>query len=207
MRANSIALREWPRPRRSLRSRRRFPAITRAQEIRFRSRGAVSSRPAIAGRGDRPKGGGRGAGNNESLSTKVERRVRRPLHHPALASQAPDGPPPPLSRGRKKIQSRSRGAVFDSHPSYEHAKKLRRKSRPSSDRSGSGGPDPSRSGAARKNGKERKERKQNAERRNPTSALARCGARPAGRARLPAFHCGSRQGDYSSPRLSTGHAS
>jgi hypothetical protein len=31
---------------------------------------------------------------------------------------------------------------------------------------------------------------------------ARCGARPAGRARLPAFHCGSRQGDFRRPRLS-----
>ena len=40
-----------------------------------------------------------------------------------------------------------------------------------------------------------------------SSALARCGARPAGRARLPAFHCGSRQGDCSSPRLSLSQAS
>jgi hypothetical protein len=31
---------------------------------------------------------------------------------------------------------------------------------------------------------------------------ARCGARPTGRARLPAFHCGSRQGDFRRPRLS-----
>ena len=53
-------------------------------------------RPAKAGRGDRPKGGGRGAGLAEFLSTKVKRRVERPLHH------ASHGPPPPLSRGRKK---------------------------------------------------------------------------------------------------------
>ena len=42
---------------------------------------------------------------------------------------------------------------------------------------------------------ERKERKQNAERRNLAAALARRGARPAGRARLSAFHCGSCQGE------------
>jgi hypothetical protein len=50
-------------------------------------------------------------------------------------------------------------------------------------------------------------RKQNAERRNLAAALARRGARPAGRARLSAFHCGSRQGDCSSPRRNPGQAS
>jgi hypothetical protein len=74
-------------------------------------------------------------------------------------------------------------------------------------------------GTREKNGKE--ERRQNAERRNfsPTSALAR-GAAPTfilprlrgrtkeGAARLPAFHCGSDQGDSRRPRLSaSGHAS
>jgi hypothetical protein len=57
-----------------------------------------SSCPAIEGKGDRPSAersdGGRGAGRDETLSTKAKRRVRRPLHH------ASRGPPPPLSRGR-----------------------------------------------------------------------------------------------------------
>ncbi len=79
--------------------------------------------------------------------------------------------------------------------------------RPLSDDSGSGRPEPSRSGAARQESQERKERKQNAERRNLAAALARRGARPAGRARLPAFHCGSCQGDCPSPRRSSSHAS
>jgi hypothetical protein len=39
-----------------------------------------------------------------------------------------------------------------------------------------------------------------------SSALVRCGARPAGRARLPAFHCGSCQGDCSSPRRNPGQS-
>jgi len=57
-----------------------------------------SSWPAIAGKGDHPSAersdGGRGAGRDETLSTKAKRRVRRPLHH------ASRGPPPPLSQGR-----------------------------------------------------------------------------------------------------------
>ena len=52
------------------------------------------SRPAIAGRGDRTKCGGRGAGFNDCSDPTTKRRVRSPLHH------APRGPPPPLSRGR-----------------------------------------------------------------------------------------------------------
>jgi hypothetical protein len=50
--------------------------------------------PAKAGKGDHPKGGGRGVELNDTLSTTAKRRVRRPLHH------ASHGPPPPLSRGR-----------------------------------------------------------------------------------------------------------
>jgi hypothetical protein len=41
---------------------------------------------------------------------------------------------------------------------------------------------------------------------SPTSALS-CGARPAGRARLPAFHCGSCQGDVGPQGSASGHAS
>jgi len=52
------------------------------------------SRPATAGRGDRTKCGGRGAGIDDPLATTTKRRVRRPLHH------ATRGPPPPLSWGR-----------------------------------------------------------------------------------------------------------
>ncbi len=84
-------------------------------------------------------------------------------------------------------------------------------SRPLSDDPGSGGPEPSRSGAARKpKTKERPNERKGS--RTPkgaslSSALARRGARPAGRARLPAFHCGSCQGDCSSPRRSSSHAS
>jgi len=57
---------------------------------------AKLSSPATAGEGDRAKRGGRGAGLDETLATKVNRRVPRPLHHPSLAA---DGPPPPLRGG------------------------------------------------------------------------------------------------------------
>src|SRR6185437_7586979 len=56
---------------------------------------------------------------------------------------------------------------------------------------------------ARTNGrKEKTARKQNADRRVVKSCTCRRSAHPAGRARLSAFHCGSRQGDSWSPRLS-----
>ncbi len=59
-------------------------------------------------------------------------------------------------------------------------------------------------GRARHGRKERKRKKgsRTPKGANAATALARCGARPAGRARLPAFHCGSCQGDSWSPRLS-----
>ena len=60
---------------------------------------AKLSSPATAGEGDRAKRGGRGAGVDETLATKVNRRIPRPLHHPPLASLAADGPPPPLRGG------------------------------------------------------------------------------------------------------------
>ena len=92
---------------------------------------------------------------------------------------------------------------FCSHPSYEQATpKNLAASQPSSDQPGSGVPNSSRSGTAHERTNGRRKRKQNAERRVVTAAPAGCGARPAGRARLPAFHCGSRQGDSWSPRLS-----
>ena len=69
-----------------------------------------SSWPAIAGKGDHPSAersdGGRGAGRDETLSTKAKRRVRRPLHH------ASRGPPPPLSQGRTTQFPFSRCAFF-----------------------------------------------------------------------------------------------
>jgi hypothetical protein len=108
--------------------------------------------------------------------------------------------------GNDDMESRSRDAFFDSHPSYEQAipKNLAAKN-PTFVRSiqqWRAGSITVGRGTEERKGK----RKRNAGRRKDPSALAR-GARPAGRARLPAFHCGSRQGDYSSPRLSTGHAS
>ncbi len=75
-----------------------------------------SSCPAIAGKGDHPSAerldGGRGAGRDETLSTKAKRRVRRPLHH------ASRGPPPPLSRRAENITLRSRAALFVCAPSF-----------------------------------------------------------------------------------------
>ncbi len=92
-------------------------------------------------------------------------------------------------------------------PSFEHAvQKTLPHSQPLSDDPGRGEPEPSRSGSGTKAKNERKKRKQNAERRSLSSALARCGARPAGRARLSAFHCGSCQGDCSSPRRNPGQS-
>jgi hypothetical protein len=77
----------------------------------------TASAPAIAGEGDRPKGGGGGAGLNatsaiqenigvyiDRLAAATTRRVQRPLHHAAR------GPPPPLSRGGWRELPRSRGA-------------------------------------------------------------------------------------------------
>src|SRR5579871_1835940 len=59
---------------------------------------AKLSSPATAGEGDRAKRGGRGAGLDETLATKVNRRVPRPLHHTLLPAA---GSPSPASRGRK----------------------------------------------------------------------------------------------------------
>ncbi len=47
--------------------------------------------PRAAGEGDRPKGGGRGDGGEAGSI------AAGPLHHPALATRAPGGPPPPLA--------------------------------------------------------------------------------------------------------------
>src|SRR5271156_3496662 len=60
------------------------------------------SAPAKAGEGDHAKRGGGGVSFNVSLSFPNDRRGPRPFHHPALASRASDGPPSPLSRGRKE---------------------------------------------------------------------------------------------------------
>src|SRR5579859_2875538 len=51
-------------------------------------------------RAQRAKDGGGGAGLDETFLVKEKRRDRCPFHH--LASQ--DGPPPPLSRGRMKME-------------------------------------------------------------------------------------------------------
>ena len=48
-----------------------------------------SSCPAKAGKGDHPKGGGRGVGLDDALSTTVERRVRRPFHRARARSPSP----------------------------------------------------------------------------------------------------------------------
>jgi len=64
------------------------------------------------------KDGGRGVGRAGTLLAKVKRPVRRPLHHPA----SQDGPPPPLSRGRKQHCIVLAMRFFDSHPSYEQAR-------------------------------------------------------------------------------------
>jgi hypothetical protein len=56
--------------------------------------GELVSAPAIAGEGDRPKGGGGGAGHDDTLATKAKRRVRGPFHRARARS------PFPASRGR-----------------------------------------------------------------------------------------------------------
>ena len=50
---------------------------------------AHPSFPAIAGKGDHPKGGGRGVGLDDTLSTTVKRRVRRPFHRARARSPLP----------------------------------------------------------------------------------------------------------------------
>jgi hypothetical protein len=50
-----------------------------------------SSCPAKAGKGDHPKGGGSGVGLNETLSTTLKRRVRRPFHRARARSPFPRG--------------------------------------------------------------------------------------------------------------------
>src|ERR1700722_8801852 len=65
----------------------------------------LSFRHREAGEGDRPKGGGGGAGvaADTTLETKRKPRCLRPFHH------ASHGPPSPLSRGRMKVISPARG--------------------------------------------------------------------------------------------------
>jgi hypothetical protein len=95
------------------------PAVPRTRMQTHRENGIAYPHPRKRGRGNRAKRGGGGAGfaaplswqefhcGDEreicaSLSSKEVRRCPRPLHHPALALLAPDGPPPPLSRVRMK---------------------------------------------------------------------------------------------------------
>jgi hypothetical protein len=151
----------------------------------------------------------------ERVGARGRRRLVRNPVRPAC-------PPPsrrrllPAWRGEVQgMQSRSRGAFFVRTRAMRHAiPKTDAAPRPSSDQSGCGEPGWSRSGTAHERTDGNKERKQNAETRNSTAALARCGAAPSltlprlrgseweEAARLPAFHCGSRQGDSWSPRLS-----
>ena len=69
---------------------------------------SLLSRPAVAGRGDRAKRGGRGADIDTFLATKEKRRVGRPLHHASLTLA---WSPSPLSRGRMRIPLKPRAAL------------------------------------------------------------------------------------------------
>ncbi len=189
----------------SLRSRLRMRTINK----RHHSRGASTfPLPPFAS-----ANGGEGSGVGGSLTRRArsgEVGVRS-----KNARRATSKCPPPLTPPRHalrawaggEIDSRSRDAFFDSHPSYEHASpKTSPHSRPLSDDFGSGGPEPSRSGAARKPRTKERKGSRTPKGASLSSALARRGARPAGRARLPAFHCGSCQGDCSSPRRNPGQS-
>ena len=76
-----------------------------------------SSSPVQTGEGDHPQlakqaeDGGGGVGRNETLATKMERRVRRPLHHPSRCALRMV--PPPRFAGADK-RGRSRDACVAS---------------------------------------------------------------------------------------------
>ncbi len=106
------------------------------------------------------------------------------------------------------MRSRSRGALFFapralSKPFPKTLPNNDTVSRPSSEPFGVDRPNGSRSPRCTNERTERKKRtrKQNADRRVSNCCTCRRSAHPAGRARLSAFHCGSRQGDSWSPRL------
>ena len=67
-------------------------AIPFVRKIRSRE-APPTSRPAVAGRGDRAERGGRGAGRDDPSATTTKLHLRSPLHH------ASRGPPPPLRGG------------------------------------------------------------------------------------------------------------
>src|SRR5580704_13613451 len=137
--------------------------------------GAASSRPAIAGRGDRRRRwAGRGrrrdtSNDGDSLivtlfdppASATKLKLRGPFHHPPLAARATDGPPPPLSWGRIKL-SRSLGAIF--RPSRQIN---RFKIRPERMR-----------GFFSSSLRSVRKRKRNADRRWSYLRTGRCGARP-----------------------------
>src|ERR1700733_2476776 len=50
--------------------------------------GDLLSCPAPAGKEDHPKGGGRGVGLNETLSSTAKRQVRRPFHRARAVADA-----------------------------------------------------------------------------------------------------------------------
>jgi hypothetical protein len=147
------------------------------------------SSPAIAGVGGpsvarSAKDGGGGAGRAETPATPVKRRLRRPLHHPSLATLAAGGPPPPLSRVRKAKQSRSRGAVFFRVRVMRHAlPKNDTVFRPSSEPFGVDRPNGSRSRTVHERTDGRKESKETERRQTHVQLLhlpaqrAPCGAR------------------------------
>ncbi len=124
-------------------------------------------------------------------------------------SQSPPPPrcawsPSPAIAGAEDTAPRSRGAIFCSPPS--HAARHSQNDaafRPSSDQSDCGEPDDH--GRARRTNEQTNGKRKGS--RTPKGAtspphLQGAARASAGRARLPAFHCGSRQGDSWSPRLS-----
>ena len=137
--------------------------------MRRRRDAVFSSSPTQVGEGDHPaqQGGGRGAGRDESLSTKVKRRVRGPLH-PAIAVA-------------EAIKSRSRDAVFVRTRVVRHAiPKNDTVRRPSSEPFGRGWSkrhhDRARCTNERTDGKNK--RKQNADRRGSPCFTLRRSAHP-----------------------------
>ncbi len=175
----------------------------------------ISSCPAQAGKGDRALARWKGRGPQRSFCADNELHLRGPLHH------ATRGPPPPLRGGgckaiplsrrdlrasfvkqrcrtartprrspdeRSDIRERSRSFTVHpgfrfAHPGYEKIKEAER----------------------RQTRVTPPARKRRAGRATEGAACAALSA--LGRARLPAFHHGSRQGDLRHPRRNPGHAS
>ena len=183
----------------------------------------ISSCPAQAGKGDRALARWKGRGSQRTFCADNEASSQRPPPPRGACHRAGHfgpGPlawsPSPASRGRIR-QSRSRGAICarvlsNSERICSSLRGAKRRSNP--ELSG-------RTGLLRFTpNDEIKERKRNAGKRRskpPRTQTRRagrategaaCAALSAlGRAHLPAFHHGSRQGDLRHPRRNPGHAS